>query len=44
MWSLCILLPLVGVTWVTGVFAVNEESVAFQYIFAIVNSLQVSLF
>ena len=40
-WSMCVILPLVGVTWVMGVFSVNEELVVFQYIFALVNSLQV---
>ena len=38
---MCVILPLVGVTWVMGVFSVNEELVVFQYIFALVNSLQV---
>ena len=40
-WSMCVILPLVGVTWVMGVFSVNEELVVFQYIFALLNSLQV---
>lgn len=38
--SLCVLLPIMGITWVFGVFSVNESLVAFQYIFAIFNSLQ----
>jgi len=39
--SICILLPILGITWVFGVFAVNEGTVVFQYLFAICNSLQV---
>ncbi|XP_076077317.1 adhesion G protein-coupled receptor B1-like [Mytilus galloprovincialis] len=38
--SLCVILPLFGVTWVLGVFSVNEETVLFQYLFAVFNSLQ----
>ncbi|XP_052810758.1 uncharacterized protein LOC128238665 [Mya arenaria] len=38
--SLCVLLPLMGVTWVVGVMAVNADMVALHYIFAICNSLQ----
>ena len=36
-----ILLPLLGITWVFGILAVNEESVAFAWIFTILNSFQV---
>ena len=36
-----ILLPLLGITWVFGVLAVNQESSVFAWIFAILNSLQV---
>ena len=36
-----VLLPLLGITWVFGILAVNEESVAFAWIFTILNSLQV---
>lgn len=35
-----VLLPLLGVTWVFGILAVNEESVAFAWIFTILNSFQ----
>ncbi|XP_053373574.1 adhesion G-protein coupled receptor D1-like [Mercenaria mercenaria] len=35
-----VLLPLLGITWMFGVVAVNESTVVFQYIFAILNSLQ----
>ncbi|CAC5397546.1 ADGRD1 [Mytilus coruscus] len=38
--SICVILPLFGVTWVLGVFSVNEDLVVFQYLFAILNSLQ----
>ncbi|XP_076071886.1 adhesion G protein-coupled receptor B1-like isoform X2 [Mytilus galloprovincialis] len=39
--SVCILLPLFGVTWVLGVFSMMEKLVIFQYLFAIFNSLQI---
>nr|XP_006821230.1 PREDICTED: probable G-protein coupled receptor 133-like [Saccoglossus kowalevskii] len=35
-----VLLPLLGLTWVFGLFAVDEGSLVFQYLFAIFNSLQ----
>ncbi|CAH3194959.1 unnamed protein product, partial [Porites evermanni] len=35
-----ILLPLLGISWVFGVFAVNDDTVVFQYIFTISNSIQ----
>ncbi|KAJ8315270.1 hypothetical protein KUTeg_007420 [Tegillarca granosa] len=38
--SLCVILPIMGVSWVLGVFSVNEDLVIFQYIFAICNTLQ----
>ncbi|XP_055954631.1 uncharacterized protein LOC126812386 [Patella vulgata] len=38
--ALCVLLPIMGLTWVFGVFSVNEDLVTFQYLFAIFNSLQ----
>ncbi|XP_022808619.1 adhesion G-protein coupled receptor D1-like [Stylophora pistillata] len=34
------LLPILGLTWVFGLLAVNNDSVLFEYIFAILNSLQ----
>ena len=37
-----ILLPVLGVTWVTGLLSVNRSTIIFQYVFAGVNSLQVS--
>ena len=36
------LLPILGLTWVFGLLAVNNSSVVFEYLFAIFNSLQVS--
>nr|XP_006814219.1 PREDICTED: latrophilin-3-like [Saccoglossus kowalevskii] len=38
-----LLLPLLGLTWAFGLLAIDESTVAFQYIFAILNSLQVDL-
>ncbi|XP_048576851.1 uncharacterized protein LOC5503492 isoform X2 [Nematostella vectensis] len=35
-----VLLPLLGITWVFGLLAVTKETVVFQYVFAISNSLQ----
>jgi len=34
--------PVLGITWVFGVLSVNQSALAFQYIFAIANSFQVS--
>ena len=33
--------PLLGITWIFGVLSVNQDLIAFQYIFAVANSLQV---
>ena len=41
--SLLILMPVMGITWIFGIFAVNKETVVFQYFFAIFNSIQVKL-
>ncbi|KAK3584429.1 hypothetical protein CHS0354_017709 [Potamilus streckersoni] len=38
--SLCVLLPITGITWVFGILSVNEDLDVFQYLFAIINSLQ----
>ena len=38
-----VLMPLLGITWAFGLLSVNSDTVAFQYLFAIVNSLQVRL-
>ncbi|XP_060583875.1 uncharacterized protein LOC132740036 [Ruditapes philippinarum] len=37
---LCVLLPLVGCTWVIGIFYVNEDLAWIQYVFAVCNGLQ----
>ena len=36
-----VLFPLLGMTWVFGVLSVTDAGLLFQYIFTIVNSLQV---
>ena len=36
-----VLFPLLGMTWVFGVLSVTDAGLVFQYIFTIVNSLQV---
>ena len=36
-----ILLPLLGITWVFGLLAINQESSVFAWIFTVLNSLQV---
>ena len=36
-----VLFPLLGMTWVFGVLSVTDAGLAFQYIFTILNSLQV---
>jgi len=43
MWNILVLCPILGITWVFGVLSVNNDLVAFQYIFAVANSLQVSV-
>ncbi|XP_052242401.1 adhesion G protein-coupled receptor L2-like [Dreissena polymorpha] len=40
LYSLCVLFPVVGLTWVFGVLAINDDMWIFQYIFAILNGLQ----
>ncbi|XP_067682657.1 adhesion G-protein coupled receptor D1-like [Haliotis asinina] len=35
-----VLLPLLGITWTFGVLAINSKTVAFQYVFALLNSSQ----
>ena len=40
--SAVILLPLLGITWIVGLFAVNENTLVFAYAFTILNSLQVN--
>ncbi|XP_034333581.2 uncharacterized protein [Magallana gigas] len=38
--SVCTLIPVLGVTWIFGIFAINEDAIVFQYIFTIANSIQ----
>ncbi|XP_066935383.1 uncharacterized protein [Clytia hemisphaerica] len=38
--GVCLLLSILGVTWVFGVLYINQDTLFFAYIFAIVNSLQ----
>ncbi len=38
-----VLLPVLGVTWVLGVFAVNSNTTVFAWLFTIFNSLQVCI-
>ncbi|XP_048765393.2 adhesion G-protein coupled receptor F3-like isoform X7 [Ostrea edulis] len=38
--SLCTLLPVLGITWVFGILSINDDLIAFQYLFAVFNSLQ----
>ena len=37
------LMPLFGTTWIIGLFAVNEHTALFSWLFTILNSLQVCL-
>ncbi|KAG2470731.1 AGRD1 protein, partial [Polypterus senegalus] len=39
--AVAVLLPILGISWIFGVLAVNEQVLAFQYMFAVFNSLQV---
>ncbi|MBN3296600.1 AGRD1 protein, partial [Amia calva] len=38
--AVAVLLPILGISWIFGVLAVNEHALPFQYMFAIFNSLQ----
>ena len=42
--GMLVLLPLLGLTWVFGIMAINKDVIVFQYLFAILNSLQVRKF
>ena len=42
--SSVILLPILGITWIFGFLTFNSDTIAFKYIFAITNSLQVRYF
>ena len=41
--TLVILAPLLGVTWLLGFISIHNKSLVFQYLFAVVNSLQVTV-
>ena len=34
-------MPILGVGWILGLFAVNKKTIVFEYAFAIINGLQV---
>ncbi|XP_050392859.1 adhesion G protein-coupled receptor B1 [Patella vulgata] len=38
--SICVLLPVMGISWAFGIFAVNGKGIVFEYIFTIFNTLQ----
>ncbi|KAJ8285836.1 hypothetical protein GJAV_G00031470 [Gymnothorax javanicus] len=38
--AVAVLLPILGISWVFGVLAINDNSLLFQYMFAVFNSLQ----
>ena len=38
--SAVVLFPLLGVTWLFGILALDRKTIVFQYLFAIFNSLQ----
>ncbi|XP_048236668.1 uncharacterized protein LOC124149084 isoform X1 [Haliotis rufescens] len=38
--GICILIPVLGVSWIFGVISVEDEERVMEYIFAIINSLQ----
>ena len=40
--AVIVLLPVLGLTWIIGIIAVNNETQVFAWIFAILNSLQVN--
>ena len=42
-WNVAVLSPLLGVTWLFGVLSISRQTVVFQYIFAVTNTLQVHI-
>ncbi|MFT7796880.1 adhesion G-protein coupled receptor D1 isoform X7, partial [Arapaima gigas] len=38
--AVAVLLPILGISWIFGVLAINRHSLPFQYLFAVFNSLQ----
>lgn len=41
--AVAVLLPILGISWIFGVLAVNTHSLVFLYVFAVFNSLQVGV-
>ena len=39
--AILVLLPILGITWIVGIFAVDENTAVFAWLFVIFNSLQV---
>ena len=39
--TLVILVPLLGLTWILGYISIHSKSLVFQYLFAVINSMQV---
>ena len=39
--AICVMTPILGLAWVFGVLAVNEDTLVFQVLFVVFNSLQV---
>lgn len=39
--GLFVLMPILGVGWILGLFALNEGTIVFEYAFAIINGFQV---
>ena len=42
--AILILMPLMGFTWIIGVFAVDQNTAVFAWLFLLVNSLQVTVY
>ncbi|KAH3726521.1 hypothetical protein DPMN_052388 [Dreissena polymorpha] len=40
LWALCVLVPLMGISWSLGIFYINESASFMQYVFAVCNGLQ----
>lgn len=36
-------MPILGVGWILGLFAINKNTIVFEYAFAIINGLQVDV-
>ena len=40
--AICVMTPILGLAWIFGVLAVNEDTRVFQILFVVFNSLQVT--